>query len=88
MEINMSVQAKRFQTVVVGNFQDKPMQNLITVDVPFPVNTQSLAKGARLFCAAPVKKVPQKQPLTWKRVIFTNKKKAEQTTKKVRKTEN
>lgn len=74
--INMGLRTKRYQSVVVGNWQDKAVNAVFAVDVPFLVNSHGLANGALLYWESAPKAETSKRQLNWKDAVAENSKKA------------
>ena len=77
ISVNMELRTKKFQIVVVGNLQNKPMNSVFTVEVPFLVNERGLANGALLYWESATKpEATSKRPMNWRDAVVTNAKKA------------
>ena len=74
--INMGLRTKRYQSVVVGTWHDKPVNAVFAVDVPFLVNSDGLANGALLYWESAPKAENSKRQLNWKDAVVENCKKA------------
>ena len=74
--INTSLRTKKFQSVVVGNWQDEAVNAVFAVEVPFLVNSHGLANGALLYWESAPKAETSKRQLNWKDAVAENAKKA------------